>query len=62
MTEDRHFKWYKDIWIAVTDNYMYFYSFVLFLLVAILELINKILQLHNLQTFSVLNTIFSIKF
>ena len=30
----------KDIWIAATDYYMYFYIIVLFLLTAILQLIN----------------------
>ena len=30
----------KDIWIAATDNYIYFYIIVLFPLTAILQLIN----------------------
>ena len=30
----------KDIWIAAIDYYMYFYLIVLFLLVAVLQLIN----------------------
>ena len=30
----------KDIWIAATDYYMYFYIIVLFPLTAILQLIN----------------------
>ena len=35
-----YFFYDKDIWIAVTDYYMYFYLIVLFLLVAVLQLIN----------------------
>ena len=31
---------YKDIWIAATDYYMYFYIIVLFSLTGILQLIN----------------------
>ena len=34
------FSYDKDIWIAATDCYMYFYIVVLFLLRAILQLIN----------------------
>ena len=30
----------KDIWIVVTDYYMYFFPIMLFLLAAILQLIN----------------------
>ena len=31
---------FKDIWIAATDCYMYFYTIVLFPLTSILQLIN----------------------
>ena len=34
------FSYDKDIWIAATDYYMYFYIIVLFPLTAILQLIN----------------------
>ena len=34
------FSYDKDIWIAATDYYMYFYIIVLFSLTAILQLIN----------------------
>ena len=44
----------KYIWVAVTDYYMYLYLIMLFLLLAVLQLIN----FHNLQTFSLLNVIF----
>ena len=37
---ETYFSYDKDIWIAVTDNYMYLYLLVLFLLVAILQSIN----------------------
>ena len=37
---ETYFSYDKDIWIAITDYYMYFYLIVLFLLVAILQLIN----------------------
>ena len=30
----------KDIWIAITDYYIYFYLILLFLLVVVLQLIN----------------------
>ena len=37
---ETHFSYEKDIWITLTDYYMYFYLIVLFLSVAILQSIN----------------------
>ena len=37
---ETYFSYDKDIWIAETDNYLYLYLLVLFLLVAILQSIN----------------------
>ena len=37
---ETYFSYEKDIWFAVTESYMYFYLIVLFLLVAILQLIS----------------------
>ena len=37
---ETYFSHRKDIWIAVTDYYMYLYLIVLFLWTAILQLIN----------------------
>ena len=37
---DTYFCNEKDIWIAITDYYMYCYLIVLYLLVSILQLIN----------------------
>ena len=37
-----YFSYHKDIWIAVTDYYMYFYLIVLFPLTAILQFISFI--------------------
>ena len=34
------FSYDKDIWIAITDYYIHFYIIMLFLLTAILQLIN----------------------
>ena len=45
---ETYFSYDKYIWIAVTDYHMYFNLIVLFLLKAILQLIN----FYNLQTFS----------
>ena len=39
---ETYFSYGKDIWIAVTDYNMYFYLLVLYVLVAILQLINFI--------------------
>ena len=39
-TIETYFSYEKNIWVAVTDYYMHFYSIVQFLLVAILQLIN----------------------
>ena len=36
----RRLSYNKDIWIAATDYYMYFYIIVLFSLTSILQLIN----------------------
>ena len=37
---ETYFSYDKDVWIAVTDYHIYFYLTVLFLLVAILQLIS----------------------
>ena len=37
---ETYFSTDKDIWIATTDDYMYFYIIVIFPLTAILQLIN----------------------
>ena len=37
---ERSFSIDKDIWLAATDYYMHFYIIVLFLMTAILQLIN----------------------
>ena len=37
---ETYFSHDKDIWIAITDYFMYFYLIVLFLLVAIHQFIN----------------------
>ena len=37
---ETYFSYDKDVWIGVADYYMYVYLFVLFMLVAILQLIN----------------------
>ena len=42
---ETYFSYDKDIWIAATDYYMYFYFILLFPLTAIIQL--KVLQLHN---------------
>ena len=39
---ETYFSYDKDIWIAVTDYYIYFYLIVLLLLVAMPQLINFI--------------------
>ena len=37
---ETYFSYHKDIWIAATDYYMYFYLIVLFPLTAVLQSIN----------------------
>ena len=49
----------KDIWIAVTDYYMYIYFNVLFLLLALLQKLN-FSATANIQTFSLSYTLFSL--
>ena len=56
---ETYFSYDKDIQIAVTDYYMYSYLIVLFLLVAILQLINFTASCFLLKTFFLLNVVFS---
>ena len=37
---ETHFSYHKDVWIAVTDYYLHFYLIVVFLSVAIHQIIN----------------------